>query len=152
MLGRPPLETIPPGECAVTALVFGQDGCLYGGTSGKRAHLFKLDPRWGHVDPLGYISGEESIFHSLVPGQDGSIFIGTSRYNQGRIDKKGQDVLAKYENYKGGHIYKFDPAQEAAERKRMQIADPGLPVKHITDLGIVKAGEGITCLVIRRDQ
>lgn len=146
-LGRPPLDVIPPGESAVTALVIGQDGCLYGGTSGKKAHLFKLDPQWGHVFPLGYLPGEESIFHSLAPGPDGAIYIGTSLYNRGRVDQKGRDVLARYADYAGGKIYRFDPAQEKAGRKRMQTADPGTPVKHLTDLGIAVAGEGITCLI-----
>ena len=38
-LGHPPLDVIPPGESAITSLVIGADGCLYGGTSGNRAHL-----------------------------------------------------------------------------------------------------------------
>lgn len=147
MLGRAPLDIIPPGESAVTSLAFGKDGCLYGGTSGKRAHLFKLDPRWGHVFPLGHLSGEESIFHSLAPGPDGSIYIGTSLHHRGKLDKRGQDVLARYSEYPGGRIYKFDPAHEAAGRKRMQVPAPAMPVKHLTDLGIAVAGEGITCLI-----
>lgn len=44
MLGHPPLDVISPGESSVTSLVIGTDGRLYGGTSGKRAHLFVLDP------------------------------------------------------------------------------------------------------------
>lgn len=43
-LGHPPLDVIPPGEASVTSLVVGTDGRLYGGTSGKKAHLFVLDP------------------------------------------------------------------------------------------------------------
>ena len=42
ILGHPPLDVIPPDESAITSLVIGADGCLYGGTSGKRAHLFVL--------------------------------------------------------------------------------------------------------------
>ncbi|MDD5484173.1 MAG: hypothetical protein PHP98_11090 [Kiritimatiellae bacterium] len=37
-------KPIPAGECAITALVRGQSGKIYGGTSGKRAHMFFYDP------------------------------------------------------------------------------------------------------------
>jgi hypothetical protein len=44
-LGRKGLaRPIPPGECAITALVCGPEGRIYGGTSGRRAHLFRYDP------------------------------------------------------------------------------------------------------------
>ncbi len=35
VLGQPPLDVIPPGESAITSLVVGADGNLYGGTSGN---------------------------------------------------------------------------------------------------------------------
>ena len=44
-LGRKGLaRPIPPGECAITALVLGPMGRIYGGTCGRRAHLFRYDP------------------------------------------------------------------------------------------------------------
>ncbi len=147
-LGHPPKDVIPPGESAITALVIGADGCLYGGTSGKRAHLFRLDPKWGHVFPLGYIPGEESIYHSLAAAPDTSIYVGTSLYNRGRIDLRGQDVLAKYQDYAGGHIFRFDAAQEVGSRKRMQKPESNRPVPFCTDLGIPVPGEGIVCLIM----
>jgi hypothetical protein len=147
-LGHPPLDVIPPGESAITSLVIGADGNLYGGTSGKRAHLFSLEPRWDHVFPLGYLEGEESIFHSLVAAPDGSIFIGSSLYNVGRIDERGRDVLARYTDYAGGHIYRYDPAAERKDRKRMQNPDPHRPLPFAADLGIPVKGEGITCLIM----
>ena len=148
VLGHPPLDVIPPGESAITSLVIGADGSLYGGTSGRRAHLFSLDPSWGHVFPLGHLAEEESVFHSLVAATDGSIFIGTSLYNVGRIDERGRDVLSRYEDYAGGHIYRFDPAAERRDRKRMQNPDPARPLPCTTDLGIPVKGEGITCLIM----
>ena len=36
LLGHPPKDVIPPGESAITSLVIGADGALYGGTSGRR--------------------------------------------------------------------------------------------------------------------
>lgn len=35
---------IPPGECAITALVGHPNGHIYGGTGGKRPHLFYYNP------------------------------------------------------------------------------------------------------------
>jgi hypothetical protein len=146
-LGHPPIDVIPPGESAVTSLVIGADGFLYGGTSGKRAHLFSLDPQWGHVFLLGHLE-EESIYHSLAAAPDSSIYIGTSLSNMGRVDERGRDVLARYEDYPGGHIFRFDPIEEREKRKRMQSPDPNRRLPFVEDLGIPVPGEGIVCLVM----
>jgi sugar lactone lactonase YvrE len=146
-LGRPPLDVIPPGESAITSLVIAGDGRIYGGTSGKRAHIFVLDPAWDQVFPLGHIPGEESIQHSLVAAPDGSLWIGTSLYHSRHNDKKGQEILARYEDYPGGHIYRFDPQEERESRKRMQRPETERPIPFITDQGIAIQGEGIVCMV-----
>ena len=151
-LGHPPLDVIQPGESAITSLIIGADGCLYGGTSGKRAQLFVLDPKWGHVYPLGYLPGEESIFHSLAAAPDTSIYIGTSLFNVGRIDERGLDVLDRYKDYRGGHIYRFDPTKERNNRKRMQNPEPDEPLSFYTDLGIGIPGEGIGCLLMGKGE
>lgn len=147
MLGHPPLDVIPPGESAITSLIIGQDGNLYGGTSGKRAHLFVLEPNWGHVFPLGHLPGEESIYHSLAPGPDSSVYIGTSLYTAGQIEERGRDVLKRYEKYPGGHIYRFDAKKERQSRKRMQEPNPERALPYVDDLGVAIPGEGITCLI-----
>jgi outer membrane protein assembly factor BamB len=151
-LGHAPLDVIPPGECAITSLIVGSDGCLYGGTSGTKAHLFKMDPQWGHVFPLGYLAGQESIFHSLVYAPDSSIYIGTSLFNRGAIDERGKDVLVKYNTYQGGHLYRFDPVAEFKSRKRMQKPEPNRPIPFTTDLGIIVPGEGIVCLTVSKEE
>lgn len=147
-LGHPPIDVIPPGESAITSLIIGSDGVLYGGTSGKRAHLFSLDPAWGHVFPLGHLPGEESIYHSLASAPDDSVYIGTTLNNVGRIDEHGRDVLARYATYVGGHIYRFKPVDERDSRRRMQHPDPSRPLPHSEDLGIPVPGEGIVGLVM----
>jgi hypothetical protein len=152
LLGHPPVDVIPPGESAITSLVIGADGFLYGGTSGKRAHLFELDPRWGHVFPLGHLPGEESIYHSLAAAPDSTLYIGTSLLTIGRIDERGQDVLARYEDYPGGHVYRFKPAEEREGRKRMQSPDPGRALPFVEDMGIPVPGEGIVCLIMGKDE
>lgn len=152
MLGHPPLDVIPPGESSVTSLVIGADGRLYGGTSGRRAHLFVLDPSWGHVFPLGYLPREESIYHSLAASSDGMVYIGTSLGLRGRTDERGKDVLARYADYAGGHLYRFDPAAERASRKRMRTPNPRRALPFVEDLGIPVPGEGIVCLVMGRSE
>jgi outer membrane protein assembly factor BamB len=147
VLGHPPLDVIPPGESAITSLVVGADGNLYGGTSGKRAHLFVLDPKWGHVFPLGHLPGQESIFHSMAAAPDGSIYIGTSLLNQGRIDERGKDVLQRYKGYAGGHIFRFEPAKELQDRKRMTTPDPSRSLPFAADLGVPVAGESVVSLI-----
>jgi streptogramin lyase len=152
LLGHPPIDVIPPGESAITSLVIGSDGFLYGATSGNRAHLFELDPGWGHVYPLGHLPGEESVYHSLAAGPDGAIYMGTSLFNVGRIDERGRDVLARYEDYAGGHIYRYKPAEERDNRRRMQTADPERALPFVDDMGIPVPGEGVVCLVMGKGE
>jgi hypothetical protein len=147
-LGHPPIDVIPAGESAITSLIIGSDGILYGGTSGRQAHIFSLDPAWGHVFPLGHLPGEESIYHSLASAPDTSIYVGTALNSVGRIDERGRDVLARYENYAGGHIYRFNPAKEREDRRRMQHPDPSRPLPFSEDLGIPVPGEGIVGLLM----
>jgi len=146
-LGHPPVDVIPPGESAITSLAIGSDGFLYGGTTGARAHLFQLDPKWGKVYPLGFLPGEESIYHSIAATDDGGIYIGTSLATVGAIELRGQDVLERYENYGGGHLYRFDPAAEREARVRMQHPQPTEPLRHYEDLGIPIPGQGIVHLL-----
>lgn len=147
-LGHPPLDVIPPGEASVTSLVVSTDGRLYGGTSGKKAHLFVLDPRWGHVFPLGFLPGEQSVFHSLAAAPDGSLYIGTCLPLRGQLHERGKDVISRYEGYSGGHIYRFNTQKERQNRIRMQNPDPNRPLPFIEDLGAAVPGEGIVCLIM----
>lgn len=147
-LGHPPLDVIPPGEASVTSLVVSTDGRLYGGTSGKKAHLFVLDPRWGHVFPLGFLPGEQSVFHSLAAAPDGSLYIGTCLPLRGQLHERGKDVISMYEGYSGGHIYRFNAQKERQNRIRMQNPDPNRPLPFIEDLGAAVPGEGIVCMIM----
>jgi len=42
----------------------------------------------------------------MAAAPDGSIYIGTSLLNQGRIDERGKDVLLRYKGYAGGRIFR----------------------------------------------
>jgi outer membrane protein assembly factor BamB len=111
---------IPYGQAAVTSLVEGPDGMVYGGTSadrpGKECYLFRL--KGDESEILGKLSpaipGQQKIWHSLVAGSDGNLYGGT--WNDA---KSGEKQLP-------GHLFRLD-----------------CKLAKVTDLGIVRPGEGI---------
>src|SRR5256712_12806011 len=120
-LGYPPIDVIPNGESAITALTVAPNGNLYGATSGKRSHLFVLNPRHGYVQPLGYLPGTTAVTNALVVSASGDIYIGSATT---------------------GHLLKYSPSGE--EERPIRIQDPVA----VSDLGVPVAGEGISALVI----
>ncbi len=77
-LGYPPVDVIPPDESAIRSLAVAPDGKLYGATSGKRSHLFVLDPVHGYVQPLGFLEGVSTVEGALVVSRTGDVYIGTA--------------------------------------------------------------------------
>jgi outer membrane protein assembly factor BamB len=146
-LGWPPVDVIPEDEKGITSLVVAPDGTIYGGTTGFQAHLFALKPAGALARPLGKVPGARSIHHSLVAPEDGMIYFGTSLWNRGRLDLRGKDIVGAYENFPGGHIYRFDPKEEEKSRVRTHWADPARDCPGLTDFGIPVAGDGIHALV-----
>lgn len=123
-LGYPPIDVIPNGESAITALAVAPDGNLYGATSGRHSHLFVFDPRHGYVQPLGLISGATAVTQSLVISSAGEVYIGASP---------------------GGHLFKYIPKDEASQPIRIQ--EPCAT----TDIGRAIQGEDISALAIDRE-
>ncbi|MBI4875135.1 MAG: hypothetical protein HY822_10935 [Acidobacteria bacterium] len=121
-LGYPPADVIPSDESAVRSLTVAPSGVLYGATSGKRSHLFTLDPLHGYVVPLGFLKGVTAVHRSLVVSEAGDVYIGA-----GDAD---------------GRLLKYTPRRVRAIR-----VDAALEV---ADLGAPAAGEGIFCLAIDR--
>src|SRR5258708_18483964 len=72
-LGYPPVDVIPDGDSAITALTVAPNGNLYGATSGGQSYLFVLNPRHGYVQPLGFILNTTSVSHSLVISNNGEL-------------------------------------------------------------------------------
>jgi hypothetical protein len=136
-LGYPPVDVIPSGESAVRALTVAPDGRIYGATSGKRSHLFVLNPLHGYVQPLGFLEGVSTVHRALVVSQSGDVYIGASI----GVDNNGEG----YEKYPGGSLLKYSPpANQAARPIRVDVAT------EVTDLGIPVAGDGIYSLAIDR--
>ena len=123
-LGYPPTDVVPSDESAIRALAVAPDGRLYGATSGKRSHLFVLDPVHGYVLPLGFLEGVSAVEGSLVISRAGDVYIGSAP---------------------GGHLLKY--AQSSLESESVpQLLKP-LPV---VDLGAPVSGERISTLAIDR--
>jgi hypothetical protein len=79
-------SAIPPGESAITSLTLGNDGKVYGATSGRMSHLFVYNPKAtdAGVRDLGIIGESCQVTKSLVVSSKGFIFGGT-RGENGRI-------------------------------------------------------------------
>ncbi len=123
-LGYPPLDVIPADECAIRALAVAPDGRLYGATSGKRSHLFMLDPVHGYVLPLGFLEGVSAVEGSLVIARAGDVYVGT---------------------VPGGHLLKYaqkSPTSESVPQVRKPVP--------VVDLGAPVDGEAISALAIDR--
>jgi outer membrane protein assembly factor BamB len=111
---------IPYGQTAITSLVNGPDGLVYGGTSadrpGKECYLFRL--KGDQTEIVGKLSptipGQQKIWHSLQAGADGNIYGGTW------TDAKAGETQP------AGHLFRLDPKSGK-----------------VTDLGTVSEGEGV---------
>ena len=122
-LGYPPVDVIPDGSSAITALTVAPGGKIYGATSGKQSYLFVLNPRHGYVQPLGQIPQTASVANSLAVAENGDVYVGTAP---------------------GGHLLKYVPGDEDARPIQIQELLP------ITDLGEAVHGESIAALAIDR--
>ncbi len=123
-LGYPPLDVIPDGESAITSLAVAPNGSIYGATSGKRSHLFVLNPRHGYVQPLGLIPATTAVGNALAVSSSGEVYIGSSP---------------------GGRLLKYTPRREDQQPIRNQEPCP------VTDLGPAIKGDSIAALAISRD-
>lgn len=136
-LGYPPLDVIPSDESAIRALAVSPEGLIYGATSGKRSHLFVLNPQHGYVEPLGWLRDVTTVHHSLVVSRTGDVYIGGSI----GVDNNGEG----YANYPGGHLLKYSPNPREPRPDQAKFECP------VTDLGIAAPGEGIYALTLDSD-
>jgi len=120
-LGYPPIDVIPNGESAITSLTIAPNGNLYGATSGKRSHLFLLNPRHGYVQPLGFLPDTTGVSQSLAVSSSGEVYIGTSP---------------------SGHLLKYNPKDE--DRQPIKIKEACV----VANLGQAVKGESVFTLTI----
>ncbi len=126
-LGYAPVDVIPSGESAITALAVAPGGVIYGATSGTKSHLFALDPLHGYVQPLGFLKDVTAVHNALAIASSGDVYIGGGI----AADNGG----AGYNAYAGGHLLRYTPAPDQAARP-IQVkaacvtADLGIPAEH----------------------
>jgi hypothetical protein len=146
-LGYPMVNEIPANSSAITALLAGKDGNVYGGTTGEAACLFVFEPRTNKVRPLGRIAGQQGIHHSLAEDAAGDLYVGTGRSvieefrltpgkpGEGHVDRLlWDDIRRHFAADPGGHVYRYRPAKSNAAVKLAQmdceLEDLGIPVAH----------------------
>jgi hypothetical protein len=122
-LGYPPIDVIPDGNSAITALTVAPNGNVYGATSGGRSYLFVFNPLHGYVQPLGFVPDTIAVSHSLVVSNDGELYVGTAP---------------------GGRLLKYVPRDEGRQPIRIKEPCP------LVDLGMPVKGESISALAVDR--
>ncbi len=160
-LGYPNQNLIPADNSCITALLTHSNGLIYGATSGRtQAYLFLYNRYINKVRPLGRIAEEKGVFHGLVEGKDGRIYIGTGLNQLAQVKltqdfpvasegaelQLWKDICKPYESYPGGHIYEYEPKTGDARTYRDQ--DP-CPLK---DLGVPVPGNSVYAMVLSPDK
>jgi streptogramin lyase len=110
-------RAIPANERGILCLARGDKGLVYGGTTGRAAHLFAYDPATGHVRSLARLAGGVGFAYALVRLPDGSLVGGT------QADPTGTAVQT--DPWAVGHLYRFIPAGNGPAK----VEDLGVPVK-----------------------
>ncbi len=117
-------HAIPANERGILSLAVGDKGQIYGGTTGRAAHLFVFDPAGGTVRSLARLTGGVGFAYGLVRLADGSLVGGT------QADPTGVAVATDPKAV--GHLYRF-------------AVTGGGPAR-VEDLGVPVAGQGIYTL------
>ncbi|WP_020531266.1 PQQ-binding-like beta-propeller repeat protein [Flexithrix dorotheae] len=158
-LGYPAANEIEADNSPIAALLGHSNGRIYGATTGKQSYLIAFDQRVNKVLPLGKIASEEGVFHSIVEGPDGLVYIGTGKNELKKLhltkdipggrrtieDQLWKDIQNKYKDYAGGHIYVYDPEKGDGEaylnEDQAKVTDLGIPVPKNSIYCMVADGE-----------
>lgn len=151
-LGYPTQNLIPADNSQITALMTHSNGFVYGATSGKtQSYLFFYNQFINKVRPLGKISNATGVYHCLLEGKNGEIYIGTGLNMlaplkltkdfpvkvEGIEEQLWKDIKTPYQEFEGGHIYKYNPKTGDVNR---YTNDDSCPLE---DLGIPVANNSI---------
>lgn len=156
-LGYPNQNLIPADNAKITALLTHSNGMTYGATSGRtQSYLFFFNRFINKVRPLGQIANTTGVYHTLLEGKNGDIYIGGGlnmfmpiKLNKDfpisyeAIEKElFRDICKPYIDYEGGHIYRYQP--EPGDRTRY-FGDMKTPLE---DLGIPVPGQTIYAMTM----
>jgi hypothetical protein len=110
-------RALPANERGILCLALGEGGRIYGGTTGRAAHLFVYDPAKRQVRSLARLEGGVGFAHALVRLPDGSFIGGTQADPTGTALKTDPGAV--------GRLYRFTPTQDGPAK----IEELGVPVK-----------------------
>ncbi len=160
-LGYPTQNLIPADNSCITALMAHSNGFIYGATSGKdQSYLFFYNRFINKVRPLGRIAQETGVYHGLVEGANGEIYIGTGlnmfatvkltrdfpvEY-EGIEKQLWKDIKNHFDGYPGGHIYRYQP--DTGDKVRYENDDP-CPLE---DLGIPVANNTVYAMTMNPER
>lgn len=160
-LGYPAQNLIPADNSRISALLTHSNGFVYGATSGKtQSYLFFYNPYINKVRPLGKIAEAKGVYHGMLEGKDGSIYIGTglnmfAPFNFTKdfpveyesISKQlWKDIKKPYANYAGGHLYRYHPKTGDTQRYSSDDQTP------LEELGILIPHNTIYAMVWNEDK
>jgi hypothetical protein len=117
-------RAIPANERGVLCLALDGHGRLYGGTTGRAAHLFVCDLAHDTVRSLARLEGGIGFAYGLLVLPDGSLVGGT------QADPTG--LAVQTDPHAVGHLCRFTPTDTGPAR--------------VEDLGVPVAGQGILTL------
>jgi hypothetical protein len=117
-------KAIPANERGILCLTVDDKGRVFGGTTGRAAHLFVYDPAKDQVRSLARLNGGVGFAYALVRLPDGSFLGGT------QADPTG--IAVKTDPKAVGRLYRFTLAGDGPAR--------------VEDLGVPVAGQGIYTL------
>ncbi len=159
-LGYPAQNLIPADNSMITALMTHSNGFVYGATSGKtQSYLFFYNRFINKVRPLGKIGQETGVYHCMLEGKNGEIYIGTSKNMlapvkftrdfpveyEGIEQQMWKDIKSHYESYEGGHVFRYDPLSGDGQRYTNDDATP------LEDLGIPVPGNSVYAMIFNQD-
>lgn len=156
-LGYLGVTEIPADDSRISALLTHKiNGYVYGATSGKQSYIFLYDRFINKVRPLGLIPGATGVFHTMVQGHDGQVYIGTGKNlldeipltheipgGHRQIEKQlWEDIRAYHKDYEGGRIFRYRPGK--ADEQVYLPEDTAA----LDDLGIIEPNNSIYALCI----
>jgi hypothetical protein len=117
-------RVLPANERGILCLTLGEEGRIYGGTTGRAAHFFVYDPATKTARSLARLDGGIGLAYALIRLPDGSFIGGT------QPDPTGIALLPDLKAV--GHLYRFTAGGSGPAR--------------VEDLGVPVPGQGIYTL------
>jgi hypothetical protein len=109
-------RVIPANERGILCLTTDGTGQVYGGTTGRAAHLFRYDPQLKMAASLARLEGGIGFSYSIIRLPDGSFIAGTQADPTGTAVKTDPAAVGK--------LYRFTPSGPASVKVELL----GVPV------------------------